>query len=95
MIRGQHVPCEGPLSPFVSERLLRFARCAVAVAEMRGKNYLSVGSVSMGIIGSDVIRNMFLHYLGMGTVSVDMSALRGRIDRGYYDHAELEKPSSS
>jgi len=82
---------EGPLSPFVAERLLRFARCAVAVAEMRGKNYMSLGSVSMGIIGSDVIRNLFLHYLGMGTVSVDMSALRGRIDRGYYDHAELEK----
>jgi len=82
---------QGPMSPFVAERLLRFARCAVAVAEIRGKNYLSVGSVSMGIIGSDVIRNTFLHYLGMGTVSVDMSALRGRIDRGYYDHEELEK----
>jgi len=81
----------GPLSPFVAERLLRFARCATAVAEIRGKNYLSVGSVSMGIIGSDVIRNQFLHYLGMGTVSVDMVAIRGRIDRGFYDHDELDR----
>lgn len=75
---------------FVTERLLRFARCATAIAEMRGKNYLSVGSVSMGIIGSDVRRNMFGDYFGMGTVSVDMVAIRGRIDRGFYDHEELE-----
>ena len=80
-----------PLSSFVAERLLRFARCAMAVAEIRGKNYLGVGGVSMGIIGSDVIRNMMLHYLGMGTVSVDMAALRGRIDRGLYDHDELNR----
>lgn len=82
---------EGEMSPYVTERILRFARCATAVSEMRGKNYLSVGSVSMGIIGSDVRRNTLLHYLGMGSVSVDMVALRGRIDRGFYDHEELEK----
>jgi len=82
---------EGEMSPYVVEKLLRFARCAAAVAEMRGKNYLSVGSVSMGIIGSDVRRNSLLHYFGMGSVSVDMVALRGRIDRGLYDHEELEK----
>jgi L-fucose isomerase len=82
---------EGEMAPYVAERILRFARCASAVAEMRGKNYLSVGSVSMGIIGSDVRRNTLLDYLGMGSVSVDMVALRGRIDRGLYDHEELEK----
>jgi L-fucose isomerase len=80
-----------PLSPYVSDRLLRFARCATAVGEIRGKNYLSIGSVSMGIIGSDVLRGAFQHYLGMGTVSVDMVAIRGRIDRGFYDHSELDK----
>ena len=80
----------GPLPPYVAERLLRFARAAVAVGEMRGKNYLSVGSVSMGIIGSDVRRNMMLHYLGMGSVSVDMVAIKGRIERGLFDHEELE-----
>ena len=51
---------DGDIPPYVAERLLRFARCAAAVAEMRGKNYLSVGSVSMGIIGSDVRRNLML-----------------------------------
>ena len=81
----------GPLNAFVCERLLRFARCAAAVAEMRGKNYLSVGSVSMGIIGSDVRRNIFQNYLGMGTVSYDMVGVKGRMDNGLYDHEELDR----
>ena len=55
-----------PFSPYIEERLLRFARCAAAVAEIRGKNYLSIGSVSMGIVGSDARRNIMLDYLGMG-----------------------------
>ena len=33
----------------VEEKLLRFARAAMAVANMRGKSYLSFGSVCMGI----------------------------------------------
>ena len=82
---------KGDITPYVAEKLLRFARCATAVLEMRGKNYLSVGSVSMGIIGSDVRRNTLLHYLGMGSVSVDMIALRGRMDNGFYDHEELDR----
>ena len=82
---------EGELSPYVAECILRFSRCAAAAAEIRGKNYLSIGGVSMGIIGSDVRRNMMLQYLGMGTVSVDMVAIKGRIDNGFYDHEELEK----
>jgi len=82
---------ETDISPFVAERILRFARSAAAVAEMRGKNYLSIGSVSMGIIGSDVRRNIFLKYLGMGSVSVDMVAIKGRMENGLYDHDELER----
>jgi L-fucose isomerase len=81
----------GPLAPYVAERLLRFARSAAAVAEMRGKNYLSFGSASMGIIGSDVRRNLMLQYLGMGTVSYDMVGIKGRMERGLYDHEELER----
>ncbi len=80
-----------PLAPYVAERLLRFARAAAVIGEIRGKNYLSVGSVSMGIIGSDVRRNMFLDYLGMGTVSYDMVGVRGRLERGFYDHEELDR----
>lgn len=36
----------------VQEKLLRFARAGIAVATMKGKSYLSIGSVSMGIAGS-------------------------------------------
>lgn len=81
----------GDIAPFVAERLLRFARCATAVAEIRGKNYLSIGGVSMGIIGSDLRRNMMLHTFGMGCVSVDMSEIASRMDEGFYDHEELEQ----
>ena len=80
-----------PLNDYVSERLLRFARCAMAVGHLRGKNYLSIGGVSMGIIGSDLRRNLFLHTFGMGTASYDMAGLRGRIATGFYDHDELER----
>ena len=82
---------DGPLNDFVATRLLRFARCAAAVAYLRGKNYLSVGGVAMGIIGSDVRRNMFLNYLGMGTVSVDMSIITGRIKTNFFDPEEVKK----
>ena len=82
---------EGEIAPYVAERLLRFARAACAVAEMRGKNYLSIGSVSMGIIGSDVRRNIMHHYFGMGTANVDMVLLKGRMDQGFYDHEELDR----
>ncbi|NLG15532.1 MAG: L-fucose isomerase [Lentisphaerae bacterium] len=82
---------DAPLSDFVATKLLRFARCAAAVAYIRGKNYLSIGGVSMGIIGSDVRRNMFKDYLGMGTVSVDMSIVTGRILTNFYDPEEVAK----
>lgn len=82
---------DGEIAPYVAERLIRFARCAAAVAEIRGKNYLSIGSVSMGIIGSDVRRNIMHNYLGMGTVSYDMVGVRGRLDKELYDHEELER----
>ncbi len=81
----------GPLNDFVASRLLRFARCAAAAGHLRGKNYLGVGGVAMGIVGADVRRNLLLHYFGMGAASYDMSGLRGRVQRGFHDHEELER----
>ncbi len=75
----------------VAEKLLRFARAAVAVAIMRGKSYLSVGSVSMGIAGSIVNPDFFQEYLGMRTESVDMTEIMRRITLGIYDHEEYAK----
>ncbi|MEI8354411.1 MAG: hypothetical protein WCG22_07890, partial [Lentisphaerota bacterium] len=80
-----------PCTAYVGERLLRFARCATAVAMIRGNNYLNIGSVSMGIIGSDSRRNTMLDYLGMGTCNFDMAGIRGRLALGFYDHEEAAK----
>ena len=74
----------------VREKLLRFARAALAVATLRGKSYLSIGSVSMGIAGSIVNQPFFQEYLGMRNEYVDMSEITRRIDRGIYDHEEYE-----
>lgn len=80
-----------PLQTLVRERLLRFARCAAAVGEMRGKNYLSIGAVSMGILGSDLRRNTLHHTFGMGSVSYDMAGIIGRLNSGFYDHQEVAR----
>lgn len=81
----------GPLNAYVSERLLRFARCAAAVGWIRGKNFLGIGGVAMGIIGSDLRRTPLLQTFGMGSASFDMSGLNTRINAGFYDEAEVEK----
>lgn len=78
----------------VSEKLLRFARAAQAVATLRGKSYLSIGSVSMGIAGSIVNPDFFQEYLGMRTESVDSTEILRRIDEGIYDKDEFNKAMS-
>ena len=62
--------------PTCSEKLLRFARAGLAVATMRGKSYLSLGGVSMGIAGSIVNQTFFEDYLGMRVECVDMTRVR-------------------
>ena len=75
----------------VAEKILRFARGAVAVAEMRGESYLSIGSVTMGIAGSIVDTNFFQKYLGMRNESVDEVEILRRMDLGIYDPEEFAK----
>ncbi len=75
----------------VQERLLRFARAGLAVAIMRGKSYLSLGGVSMGIAGSIVDQPFFEKYLGMRVECVDMSELVRRIDEKIYDEREFKR----
>lgn len=75
----------------VSEKILRFARAAIAVAEMRGKSYLSMGSVSMGIAGSIVNPDFFEDYLNMRCESVDMTEFIRRVNEGIYDKEEFKK----
>ncbi|GAL02159.1 L-fucose isomerase [Photobacterium aphoticum] len=74
----------------VQDKMLRFCRAGLAVATMRGKSYLSIGSVSMGIAGSIVDQSFFQEYLGMRNEYVDMSEIKRRLDREIYDHEEFE-----
>ncbi|HDQ44747.1 MAG TPA: L-fucose isomerase [bacterium] len=75
----------------VQKKLLNFARAGLAAAEMRGKSYLSMGSVSMGIAGSIVDDRFFSDYLGMRNESVDMSEFVRRMNEKIYDPEEFRK----
>ena len=75
----------------VREKILRFARAAVAVGQMRNKAYVGLGSVSMGIAGSFCDPVFFQKYLGIRPEWVDMTEILRRIDLNIYDGSELEK----
>ena len=75
----------------VREKLLRFARAGLAVALMRGKSYLAIGSVSMGIGGSMIDSDFLEEYLGMRAEYVDTVEILRRIQQEIYDKAEFEK----
>ena len=74
----------------VSERLLRFARCAVAVGQMRNKSYVGIGGVSMGIAGSYTDAAFMQKFLGIRAESVDMVEVLRRIKLEIYDKDEYE-----
>ena len=75
----------------VIEKLLRFARAGMAVAIMRGKSYLAIGTTSMGIGGSMVNPDFLQEYLGMRTEYVDSSEIIRRVEQDIYDKEEYEK----
>lgn len=75
----------------VAEKILRWGRAALAVATMRGKSYLAMGGTSMGIAGSIVDADFFRRTLGMRVVATDMTEFIGRMEKGIYDHEELDR----
>lgn len=75
----------------VKEKLLRFGRAAVATASMRGKSYLQIGSICMGIGGSIIDPAFIEEYLGMRVESVDEVEIIRRMTEGIYDEAEYQK----
>ena len=79
------IPCD------VKEKLLRFGRAAVAVCTMRGKSYLQIGSICMGIGGSSISPDFIEEYLGMRVESVDEVEIIRRMTEGIYDEAEFKK----
>ena len=75
----------------VQEKLLRFSKAGLAMASMKGKSYLSIGSVSMGIAGSEVNPDFLENYLGMRSENIDMTEIKRRIDNGIYDPQEFKR----
>jgi len=75
----------------VKDKILGFVRAGIAVATMKGKSYLSIGSVSMGIAGCIVDEDFFQEYLGMRNEYVDMSELGRRIEKEIYDPEEFKR----
>ncbi len=75
----------------VKEKILRFVKAGLAVSYMKGKSYLSMGSVAMGIAGSIVRDDFFYDYLGMRNEYIDLSEFIRRINLGIYDKEEFEK----
>ena len=75
----------------VQEKLLRFARAGLAAATMRGKSYLAMGGVSMGIAGSIVDQPFFEDYLGMRVETIDMSEFTRRLNKEIYDPDEFDQ----
>ena len=81
----EHIPED------VRQKLLRFVRGGLAVATLRGKSYLSLGNISMGIAGSLVNHDFFEQYLGMRVETVDLVEFVRRVERKVYDEAEFQR----
>lgn len=92
-IYGREVrdPADKSIPGDVKQKLLQFAKAGLAVATMRGKSYLSIGSVSMGIAASKVDEDFFEDYLGMRCEYVDMTELVRRIEEEIYDKEEYKR----
>lgn len=92
-IYGRDVQDEGDASipADVQDDILRFARAGLAVATIRGKSYLAMGGVSMGIAGSIVDPAFLEDYLGMRVETVDMTEFVRRIEEEIYDGDEYRR----
>ena len=75
----------------VKEKILRYARAAMVVGQMKNKTYVGLGSVSMGIAGSFCDPAFFQKYLGMRAEWVDMTEILRRIELGIFDREEALK----
>jgi L-fucose isomerase len=72
----------------VSDKIIRFIKAGLAVAILRKKAYLSIGTVSMGIAGSVLDAPFFEKYLGMHCEYCDMSEIIRRIEEAVFDPEE-------
>lgn len=92
-IYGHHVQDLGDSSipQDVAEKILKFARGAVAVGWMKNKAYVNLGGVAMGIAGSYCSADIFQKYFGIRAEWVDMTEILRRVTLEIYDPAEYQK----
>lgn len=82
---------DNTISDDVTEKILRFSRCAIAVGQVRNKAYVGIGAVSMGIAGSFLDPQIMQDYFGIRAEWVDMSEVGRRLKLNIYDKNEFEK----
>ena len=75
----------------VAEKILRFARCAVAVGWMRNKAYVNIGAIAMGIAGSYCDASVLQKTFGLRSEWVDEVEILRRTKLEIYDPQEYEK----
>jgi L-fucose isomerase len=78
----------------VKEQVLKFVKAAVATSTMRGKSYLAMGGMSMGIAGSIIDPGVLEKYLGMRYEFVDMSEFVRRLEENIYNPEEYQRAMS-
>ena len=78
-VTDDSIPCD------VQEKILTFANAALAAGQMRGKSYVGIGGVSMGIMGSCVEHSVLQKSFGVRTEWVDMSEVNRRVTLGIFD----------
>lgn len=75
----------------VREKILLWAKAALAAGTMRGRSYVNIGGPCMGIAGSYVDAQMFQEYFGLRTEWLDQIEIERRVAHEIYDKAEYEK----
>jgi L-fucose isomerase len=75
----------------VAEKILLWAKAALAVGVMRGKSYVNIGGPCMGIAGSVVDAQMFQEYFGLRTEWLDQVEIERRIARKIIIRRNLSK----
>lgn len=75
----------------VEDKILTWAKAALAAGTMRGKSYVNIGGPCMGIAGSVIDPQMFQEYFGLRTEWLDQVEIERRVSRGIYDQAEYAK----
>jgi len=82
---------DAPLHPESIKRITQFLKCAGSIAMMRGKSYASIGHVSMGIAGSELVSDVLARWFGMKLAHVDQIEILMRIQKDMYDKDEAKK----